>query len=145
MNLIKTFFLIIMMLAIVFFLSANSALVDIDILFHKFNQIQVNHWQRYTSPSLSSMQGSYLSPRVHAPNTLLPFELIKCVIKTYGYNQQYISSMLPKSRINHTWAAPIGDKVNTTNFDHARSIDDLKRVGLTKRSAINVATEYDTI
>ena len=42
MNLIKTFFLIIMMLAIVFFLSANSALVDIDILFHKFNQIQVS-------------------------------------------------------------------------------------------------------
>ena len=110
-----------------------------------FNQIQVDHWQRNTSPSLSSMQGAYLSPRVHAPNTLLPFELIKCVIKTYGYNQQYISSMLPKSRRNHTWAAPIGDKVNTTNFDHARSIDDLKRVGFTKRSAINVATDYDTI
>ena len=113
-----------------------------------FNEAQIAHWNLHTNTSLSAMHGSYISPNVTL-GTLLPFELIKCAIKLYGSNQEYISSMLPNSRRFHRWAYPINNKTNKASFDNARSINDLMgySVDLTKRSAVNVVpfTSYQTI
>ena len=42
MKLFKTFFLIIIILFLIYFLSMNSANVDIDLLFKKFNQVSIS-------------------------------------------------------------------------------------------------------
>ena len=42
MNLFKTFFLIIIILFLIYFLSMNNANVDIDLLFKKFNQVSIS-------------------------------------------------------------------------------------------------------
>ena len=42
MKLIKTFFLIIIILFLIYFLSMNNANVDIDLLFKKFNQVSIS-------------------------------------------------------------------------------------------------------
>ena len=42
MKLLKTFFLIIIILFLIYFLSMNNAKVDIDLLFKKFNQISIS-------------------------------------------------------------------------------------------------------
>jgi len=42
MKLFKTFFLIIIILFLIYFLSMNNANVDIDLLFKKFNQVSIS-------------------------------------------------------------------------------------------------------
>tara|TARA_Y100000591_G_scaffold91241_1_gene77110 strand:+ start:327 stop:641 length:315 start_codon:yes stop_codon:yes gene_type:complete len=42
MKLFKTFFLIIIILFLIYFLSMNNAKVDIDLLFKKFNQVSIS-------------------------------------------------------------------------------------------------------
>ena len=42
MKLLKTFFLIIIVLFLIYFLSMNNANVDIDLLFKKFNQVSIS-------------------------------------------------------------------------------------------------------
>ena len=42
MKLFKTFFLIIIILFLIYFLSMNTANVDIDLLFKKFNQVSIS-------------------------------------------------------------------------------------------------------
>ena len=42
MKIIKTFFLIIIILFLIYFLSMNNAKVDIDLLFKKFNQVSIS-------------------------------------------------------------------------------------------------------
>ena len=42
MKLLKTFFLIIIILFLIYFLSMNNAKVDIDLLFKKFNQVSIS-------------------------------------------------------------------------------------------------------
>ena len=42
MKLLKTFFLIIIILFLIYFLSMNNAYVDIDLLFKKFNQVSIS-------------------------------------------------------------------------------------------------------
>ena len=42
MKLLKTFFLIIITLFLIYFLSMNNAKVDIDLLFKKFNQVSIS-------------------------------------------------------------------------------------------------------
>ena len=42
MKLFKTFFLIIIILFLIYFLSMNNAHVDIDLLFKKFNQVSIS-------------------------------------------------------------------------------------------------------
>ena len=42
MKLFKTFFLIIVVLFLIYFLSMNNANVDIDLLFKKFNQVSIS-------------------------------------------------------------------------------------------------------
>ena len=42
MKLFKTFFLIIIILFLIYFLSMNNASVDIDLLFKKFNQVSIS-------------------------------------------------------------------------------------------------------
>ena len=42
MKLFKTFFLIIVILFLIYFLSMNNANVDIDLLFKKFNQVSIS-------------------------------------------------------------------------------------------------------
>ena len=42
MKLFKTFFLIIIVLFLIYFLSMNNANVDIDLLFRKFNQVSIS-------------------------------------------------------------------------------------------------------
>ncbi len=42
MKLIKTFFLIIIVLFLIYFLSMNNAKVDIDLLFKKFNKVSIS-------------------------------------------------------------------------------------------------------
>ena len=42
MKLLKTFFLIIIILFLIYFLSMNNAEVDIDLLFKKFNQVSIS-------------------------------------------------------------------------------------------------------
>ena len=42
MKLLKTFFLIIIILFLIYFLSMNNAKVDIDLLFKEFNQVSIS-------------------------------------------------------------------------------------------------------
>ena len=42
MKIFKTFFLIIIILFLIYFLSMNNANVDIDLLFKKFNQVSIS-------------------------------------------------------------------------------------------------------
>ena len=42
MKLFKTFFLIIIILFLIYFLSMNNASVDIDLLFKKYNQVSIS-------------------------------------------------------------------------------------------------------
>ena len=42
MKLLKTFFLIIIILFLIYFLSMNNAKVDIDLLFKKFNEVSIS-------------------------------------------------------------------------------------------------------
>ena len=42
MKLLKTFFLIIIILFLIYFLSMNNAKVDIDLLFRKFNEVSIS-------------------------------------------------------------------------------------------------------
>ena len=42
MKIIKTFFLIIIILFLIYFLSMNNAKVDIDLLFKKFSQVSIS-------------------------------------------------------------------------------------------------------
>ena len=42
MKLLKTFFLIIIILFLIYFLSMNNAAVDIDLLFKKFSQVSIS-------------------------------------------------------------------------------------------------------
>ena len=42
MKLIKTFFLIVVTLFLIYFLSMNNAKVDIDLLFKKFDEVSIS-------------------------------------------------------------------------------------------------------
>ena len=42
MRLVKTFFLIVITLFLIYFLSMNNAIVDIDLLFKKFNEVSIS-------------------------------------------------------------------------------------------------------
>ena len=108
----------------------------INMTVQECNRIQIEHWRNKTSPSLCSINGSYVSPLITLGEEM-PFTLIKDAIKTYGMNQNYISTMLPESRRQHRWAYPI-DGLMGNSFDNARSISALSNLGFTKQMAVNV-------
>jgi len=123
----------------------------IDMTDDEFNEEQIRHWNLNTNPTLSSMNANYISPNVTL-GALLPFELIKSAIMVYGYNQDYISSMLPESRRNHRWARPINDITDTNTtmgriFSNATNVQDLINASLIKGKAVNCEpyNSYQTI
>lgn len=105
---------------------------------NEFNRLQINHFKYNIDTSLSSLNSEHFINPIVELGDPIPFTLIKDVIKNYSINQNYISSFLPPSRRNHSWAAPINSLSTSTRFKDARNFDDLKRIGLLgKRDAIN--------
>ena len=103
----------------------------------EFNNNQIAHFKNNLSSDLSSFNsGAYISPN-NQLTKMLPFEMIKDVIRSYAINQNYISSTLPESRRFHAWSYPINSILNSNSFINATRVEQFTESDLGKQRAIN--------
>ena len=103
----------------------------------EFNNNQIAHFKNHLSSDLSSFNsGAYISPN-NQLTKMLPFEMIKDVIRSYAINQNYISSTLPESRRFHAWSYPINSILNSNSFINATRVEQFTESDLGKQRAIN--------
>ena len=57
----------------------------------------------------------------------MPFQLAKAVGYRYGLNQQIFNKILP-CRTNNTYCRPIDTKVNSSEWNHANTLEQLNKL-----------------
>lgn len=99
----------------------------INISKEEFTEKSIQHFRDNLISNLSSFRNSntpFLFNGVEQAD-LLPFELVKDVIRTYGKNQNEINTFLAPSRRNFEMARSIATIVETQRFNNCSTYSDL--------------------